>query len=540
MEKQKKFRVVTTGVWLALIVVLAVLLVTAHFYREKSAEHAEASGQVEALSSDVVDLEAEIAELNRQIEALEGEVSDVQSDYTELCDEHSDLQDKHSDLQSEYTELHTDYKELVADMDGISDELTLKEAELTAAVKDLETKSRRITSLEKRLDRQISRYDDAVEEKDELSVEIAELEESIAQLEADIYRLRTAAAVQAVNAKTEPKQETPVQSPEPEILPEPEPAVQPEPIPEPESEPVTAPLPEPAPEVPAYIPSGEASEEELMRLLQYGVPLKWYRNAAGSLYQAPAQFTAYGYYDLTTGETMTYNADTVYYSASLIKAPYIYSVLLEIAEFEKTAERDAEGNIVYREGEEKYNLDEMWTFDPATMMQAGSGEIQALPAGTQMTWKELFAYVLLWSDNVAWNQIMDRFGYSTFYSLVGQLGIQGTSSDFMDLSVNDCLKFMKEIYNFFGTDSRWAAFMKENMMKSKHKVMICAAFPEGTVPHKYGWDIDSYHDMAIIYDEHPYLLVIMTDLHDGTDEDNAFVRDVVEMTKQIHADRHAG
>ena len=82
--------------------------------------------------------------------------------------------------------------------------------------------------------------------------------------------------------------------------------------------------------------------------------------------------------------------------------------------------------------------------------------------------------------------------------------------------------------------------MKENMMKSKHKVMICAAFTEGTVPHKYGWDIDSYHDMAIIYDEHPYLLVIMTDLHDGTDEDNAFVRDVVEMTKQIHADRHAG
>ena len=147
---------------------------------------------------------------------------------------------------------------------------------------------------------------------------------------------------------------------------------------------------------------------------------------------------------------------------------------------------------------------------------------------------------LLWSDNVAWNQIMDRFGYGTFYSLVGQLGIQGTSSDFMNLSANDCLKFMKEIYHFFETDSRWAQFMKENMMKSKHNVMICASFPAGTVPHKYGWDTDSYHDMGIIYDEHPYLLVIMTDLHDGTDADNAFVHSVVETAKQIHAKRYGG
>lgn len=529
MEKQKKFKLVSTVVWLALILALTAALMAAHLYREKSEEHVEASEQVEALSSDVVDLQAEIDTLTRQIEALENEVSDVQSEYTELQDEHTELQDEHSDLQSDYTELHTDYNELVADMGGVTDELSLKESELSTAVEDLEAKSRRISSLEKRLTRQISRYDDAVAEKEGLTVEISELEEQIALLEADIYRLRTAAAIQSAAAKT--AQET-----EPEPVPE----IPAESDPEPAWEPETEVVPEPEPVVPAYIPSGEISEEELLRLLQYGVPLKWYRNAAGSLYQAPSQFIAFGYYDLTTGETITYNADTVYYSASLIKAPYIYSVLLEVSEFEKTAQCDEEGNIIYGEGEEKYNLDEMWTFDPETMMEAGSGEIQAMPAGMQMTWKELFAYVLLWSDNVAWNQIMDRFGFTTFYRLVGQLGIQGTSSDFMDLSVNDCLKFMKEIYNFFETGDPWAAFMKENMMKSKHNVMICASFPAGTVPHKYGWDTDSYHDMAIIYDEHPYLLVIMTDLHDGTEADNAFVHSVVEMTKQIHAKRYAG
>jgi len=513
MEYAKKIK--TGVIFLALTAALSVaaVCVSTHLYRQESAEHADAAEQVGLLSSDVVDLEAEIAELTRQIAELENEVTDVQEEY--------------SDLQDDYNELHSDYTELAADVDGVTDELSLKESELSTAVSDLETKNRRIASLEKRLTRQISRYDDALTEKGQLTAEITDLEEQIALLEADIYRLRTAAAIQSAELKAAQEAQAAAE----QAAAAAEAWKEPEPIPEPISE------PEP---VPAYIPTGEATVEELLRLLQYGVPQKWYRNEDGSLYQGTSKFVSFGYYDLTDGETIGYNSDAVYYSASLIKAPYIYSVLLEVSEFEKTAERDEEGKIIYGEGEEKYNLDEMWTFDPETMMESGSGEIQSMPAGTEMTWRELFTYVLLYSDNVAWNQIMDRFGFTTFYRLVGQLGIQGTSSDFMDLSADDCVKFMREIYNFFESGDPYGQFMKEYMMKSKHTVMICASFPAGTVPHKYGWDTDSYHDMAIIYDEHPYILVIMTDLHDGSKTDNAFVHSVVEMTKEIHAKRHGG
>jgi hypothetical protein len=41
--------------------------------------------------------------------------------------------------------------------------------------------------------------------------------------------------------------------------------------------------------------------------------------------------------------------------------------------------------------------------------------------------------------------------------------------------------------------------------------------------------------MAIIYDEHPYLLVIMTDYEDGGATAARFFADVVSMTKVIHA-----
>jgi len=530
MESEKK-RILMHTVGAALLTAaLAGAGVMSYLYCQESEQNETAEGHIASLSTNVAEMEAEIAELNRQIETLQDNVVEAQDDYSELQDEHLELRDEHLELQTDYSELKEDHTELQGDVNDISSQLSGKETELQNAVEELENKSRRIAALEKKVNLQSDRYGRTVTEKEELEAEIEELlvnvqtlTEKIALLEADIVTLRTAEAIRAKQNHTA-------------AAAEPEPAA--EPVPEPIAEPVTV-IEEPEPVVEpefTYQPTGDTNLDKLMNLLRYGAPQRWFSNGAGGYYLDNPNFIAYGYYDLTTGETIGYNNDRVYYSASLIKAPYIYSVLLEISEFEKTAERDADGNIVYGEGEEKYNLDEMWTFDPATMMEEGSGELQTKPAGTQMTWRELFAYVLLYSDNVAWNQLMDRFGFGTFYSLVGQLGIQGTASDFMNLSVDDCIKFMREIYKFFETGDPYALFMKENMMKSKHDVMICASYPEDTVPHKYGWDTDSYHDMAIIYDERPYILVFMSDMHDGSDADNAYIKEIVGLTKAIHAE----
>lgn len=267
---------------------------------------------------------------------------------------------------------------------------------------------------------------------------------------------------------------------------------------------------------------------------------------------------AYAYCNLITGDTLTYNADEILYSASLIKAPYIYAVLEEIEKFEQNKHDydlngnplydeegnplfegdhpnyDDDGKIIYLPGEEKYNLDEVWTFDKENMIEEGSGEIQWKEDGFQLTWRELFDYTLLYSDNVAFRQIRDRFGYSSFYTKVWQLGIDGTGTGFMNLSANDCVKFLREMYNFFDNDGKYAEVMKNDMIRSKHTVMICKHYPYGTVAHKYGWDLEAYHDMAIIYDEVPYILVIMTDYEDGDSTANNFIADAVAITKEVH------
>lgn len=267
---------------------------------------------------------------------------------------------------------------------------------------------------------------------------------------------------------------------------------------------------------------------------------------------------AYAYCNLITGDTFTYNADEILYSASLIKAPYVYAVLEEIEKFEqnkhdydvdvnplydvdgnplfegKHPNYDENGNIIYLPGEEKYNLDEVWTFDKENMNEEGSGEIQWKENGFQLTWRELFDYTILYSDNVAFRQIRDRFGYSSFYTKVWQLGIEGTGTGFMNLSANDCIKFLSAMYIFFEEDGKYAEIMKNDMVRSMHTVMISKHYRYGTVAHKYGWDVGAYHDMAIIYDDVPYLLVIMTDYEDGGSTANDFIAEAVALTQELH------
>lgn len=309
--------------------------------------------------------------------------------------------------------------------------------------------------------------------------------------------------------------------------------------------------------------------ERLAWLFEKNAPLKWALSEnIGENGEAVEEFVkvypklAYYYKDISTGNVVTYNADEIMYSASLIKAPYIFAILEEIDNFEKNKHDfdsagnalydengeplfegqhpnyDENGKLIYNAGEEKYNLDVVWTYEPTSMYELGSGEIINMPAGTELTWRELVEYTLLYSDNVAFAQLRERFGYSSFYTKVAELGIKGVPTGFMNLSANDCAIFLEEIYKYFETGTENALLMKDCMIRSQHTVMISVHYPRGTVAHKYGWDIGAFHDMAIIYDDEPYLLVILTDYEDGGKDALSFIGDTVAITKEIHEIMH--
>ena len=338
----------------------------------------------------------------------------------------------------------------------------------------------------------------------------------------------------------QPVGETPVQPAEPDPAPAEPTPTEPDPVtPEPVETPPAEPAPvQPAPVQPAVRESSLPETEPvnvLMRYMESGAPLRWDWVPGTNRLMEIYPTLAYYYEDLTTGDSVSYNPDVITYAASLIKVPYLYSVLLELEEFEAGHPRGADGKIVYGPGEEKYNLDEIWVYDPATMYEEGSGEIMEMQAGVSMPVRQLFEYAILYSDNIAWMQLYYRFGYDSFYRLMGRLGIQGTNVDFMDLTARDCAKILKDVYGYFARGSAYALWMQNLMSRSKYGHLIAEHYPGILVCHKYGWDVESYHDMAIVYDEHPYILVIMTDYEDGGATAAQYFSDVVGMTKVIHA-----
>ncbi len=271
----------------------------------------------------------------------------------------------------------------------------------------------------------------------------------------------------------------------------------------------------------------------------------------------PANISFY-YRDITTGYTLSYNSDDVMYSASLIKAPFIYSLLQAVADFEdqrlhydaqgnplydeegnplftgQHPNLDANGNIIYRAGEEKYDLSRIWVFNKKKMTVEGSGILAEAEDGLKMTYLELVQYAILYSDNIAFAQLREMFGYSEFYATVRALGVRGTSSGFMRLSAADCGKFLEAMYTFMEENEKYGGVLKDAMLRSSHNILIPYTLAPIPCAHKYGWDEASYHDMAIVYDEHPYLLVIMTDLDQGGSEVNGYIRDIVRMIHDIH------
>ncbi len=273
--------------------------------------------------------------------------------------------------------------------------------------------------------------------------------------------------------------------------------------------------------------------------------------------KTPAE-VAFAYMDLETGFTFGFNSDKTTYTASIIKAPFMYSVFKEIEEFEynklnfasngdplyddngnplfegQHPNLDAKGNIIYLKGEEKYDLSREWVYDSKTMFVEGSGEIQKKKSGFTLTYLELAEYALKYSDNIAFNYFTKTFGRSYYNSLADSIGVEGHKKGFMQLSANDSVKFLKEIYDYFETDSVYAASMKNAMTNSMHSVIIPPVFKEYDCAHKYGWDIDSYHDIAIVYHDRPFAIVVLTDLDEGRYSDNTYIQKIVKNLLSVH------
>lgn len=278
------------------------------------------------------------------------------------------------------------------------------------------------------------------------------------------------------------------------------------------------------------------------------------------------------YEDVSTGYRLAYGEDETFYSASLIKAPYMLWLLetisaeedaaiarAEAAAAETTAAETAAGEATAPEttaapetttGEttaeeteperpamlftdERYDLSRIFTYTEDKKRE-GSGTIQYEPEGTEYTYRELCELAIRKSDNVAFYELRQVFGYSDFYAFNTRLGVNSTRKNFNNITAADMAIYLREMYDFIENDENYGAAFKEWLCGSAHSVMIPYAVYPAQTAHKYGWDDEAYHDAAIVYNEHPYLLVVLTDLDEGGTEVDTYIRDVVKKVNMLH------
>ena len=211
-----------------------------------------------------------------------------------------------------------------------------------------------------------------------------------------------------------------------------------------------------------------------------------------------------GYYDITSGYQYIYNGDITFDAASLMKAPFCRYVL-GMAE---QNELDLSNELTYTED----------------MFLSGTGIIKDAEFGTVYTQEELIKLCIRRSDNIAFKmlrQVYPAAGFKQYARSIGITDIAGIKNvSASNINAANAITYMKDIYTYITGDTQYGKTLEMHMRNTVNP-MIRSKYP---VVRKYGWMKGAYHDMAIIKAPRPYILVILSDHDEGSDEDEEMFR----------------
>ncbi len=205
------------------------------------------------------------------------------------------------------------------------------------------------------------------------------------------------------------------------------------------------------------------------------------------------------FYDIHSQVEYIYNPDQKFSLASMIKAPYCMFVY-ELA---------SQGLV---------DLEQIITFEERHLSE-GTGDIKEEEFGVEYTVEELIALSLQRSDNTAIEMLRDVAPLGDF---IEYIKVTYKLDHFDDIKwalntatdVKDIGAYAIGVFEFMEVN-HYGEIMKNYMVNSRNKLL----YLPHTVAHKYGWTLESFSDLAIVYADNPYVLVICSKRVDGTEED---------------------
>lgn len=226
--------------------------------------------------------------------------------------------------------------------------------------------------------------------------------------------------------------------------------------------------------------------------------------------------------DIDSGLTYERNADAAFEYASLMKAPYANYLYILVEQ----------GNA---------NITETFTVTEEHIQKYinNSGKIKDMELPREFTMREMIYYLIRFSDTVALKVLLERYPAAGFIEWATTLGLQHPETLGTVLSgqitARDAGILMNVLYHYM-QDGHFAAELREDMENSTNRLIISPKYPTA---HKYGWDTNTYHDMAAVFAPHPYVMVILTDKWGGSDKDRAGFSKFTALMEGIIEDKWA-
>ena len=225
------------------------------------------------------------------------------------------------------------------------------------------------------------------------------------------------------------------------------------------------------------------------------------------------------YENIETGYTYSYNGDEIYSSASTIKAPYCLY-------------------IYYLAEQGLADLDSLHTYYEENF-QEGTGIIQDMEFGSEFTEHQLLRYAIRNSDNVAIRMLSDKYGTYGFREFVAENGgerdlLSRVSNNVHSarITANACGMYLRMLYDYIEGEHAYSAQLKTDMLSTTY-TMLASNY---RMANKHGWSelSNAFHDMAIIYADSPYFLVILSNFHTGSRGDLAIFRAISTVVQDFN------
>jgi len=202
----------------------------------------------------------------------------------------------------------------------------------------------------------------------------------------------------------------------------------------------------------------------------------------------------YGVYveDLGTGANFGINENRIFPTASLIKLPVFVAVYQEIEK----------GN---------FSLDTRYKIQDTDKVP-GAGSMYYAKPGTVYTYEKMLELMGKQSDNTAFNVFTKLLGKEKIQAMIEELEMKDTSFAKNETTSKDIGMFFRKLYEGNEGDKGYEGEILDYLTDTIFEDRIPAGIPkEVKVAHKVGTEIGVISDAGIVFGEHPFVLVIMSE-----------------------------